>query len=161
MVASAARYVTLVVLAGVLLAASMALMATAARAVANAPVTGDADDLDLEPLSQRSVMLAADGSRLAVLHREENRKSVPLAEVPQVMLDTMLAVEDRAFYDHGGMNVRATLRALLANVESGDVQQGGSTITQQLVKNALLTPKQDVERKVQEAVSWPFASRTR
>ncbi|HEV2766846.1 MAG TPA: transglycosylase domain-containing protein, partial [Acidimicrobiales bacterium] len=151
-VASAARYVTLVVLAGVVLAASMALMATAARAVANAPVTAEADDLDLQPLSQRSVMLAADGSRLAVLHREENRKSVPLAEVPQVMLDTILAVEDRAFYDHAGMNVRATLRALLANVESGDVQQGGSTITQQLVKNALLTPKQDVERKVQEAV---------
>ncbi|MBW3548043.1 MAG: transglycosylase domain-containing protein, partial [Actinobacteria bacterium] len=151
-VAPAARYVTLVVLAGALLAASMALMATAARAVADAPVTADVGDIDLQPLSQRSVMLAADGSRLAVLHREENRKSVSLAEVPQVVLDTVLAVEDRAFYDHGGMNVRATMRALLTNVSAGDVQQGGSTITQQLVKNALLSPKQDVERKVQEAV---------
>ncbi|HEV2766122.1 MAG TPA: transglycosylase domain-containing protein, partial [Acidimicrobiales bacterium] len=106
----------------------------------------------LEPLSQRSVMLAADGSLLSVLHREENRKSVPLDEVPPVVVDTVLAMEDEHFYQHSGMNLRATLRAMLANVSAGDVQQGGSTITQQLVKNALLTPKQDVERKAKEAV---------
>nr|MBA2438701.1 transglycosylase domain-containing protein [Acidimicrobiia bacterium] len=77
---------------------------------------------------------------------------VPLHQVPQVVIDTVLAVEDQAFYEHGGMNLRATARALATNVSAGDVLQGGSTITQQLVKNALLTPKQDIERKLQEAV---------
>ncbi len=114
----------------------------------SAPVT----EIDLNPLPQRSVVLAADGSLVAVLHREQNRKSVPLSEVPQVVVDTVLAVEDQDFYQHGGMNLRATARALATNVSAGDVLQGGSTITQQLVKNALLTPKQDLQRKLEEAV---------
>ncbi len=139
-------------LGGVLAAVSVAALGTAVRAVADAAESAEPEEIRLQPLSQRSVMLAADGSRLAALYREENREVVPLAEVPQVVIDTVLAIEDEDFYEHEGMNVRATLRALLANVESGDVQQGGSTITQQLVKNALLTPEQDVERKVQEAV---------
>ncbi|MBW3645962.1 MAG: transglycosylase domain-containing protein, partial [Actinobacteria bacterium] len=146
------RYLTVVVLAGVLSAALVALLGTAVRAVADAPRMAEAEAIDLEPLSQRSVMLAADGSLLSVLHREENRKSVPLDEVPPVVVDTVLAMEDEDFYEHSGMNLRATFRALLANVSAGDVQQGGSTITQQLVKNALLTPRQDIERKAQEAV---------
>ncbi len=139
-------------LGGVLAAVSVAALGTAVRAVADAAESAEPEEIRLQPLSQRSVMLAADGSRLAALYREENREVVPLAEVPQVVIDTVLAIEDEDFYEHEGMNVRATLRALLANVSAGDVQQGGSTITQQLVKNALLTPKQDVERKVQEAV---------
>ncbi len=146
------RYFAVVMLAGVLSAAMVAVLGSAVRALADAPRTGEAEQIDLDPLSQRSVMVAADGSRLAVLRREENRKSVPLAEVPRTVIDTVLAVEDEDFYEHSGMNVRATLRALLANVSAGDVQQGGSTITQQLVKNALLTPEQDIERKVREAV---------
>ncbi|HEV2766875.1 MAG TPA: transglycosylase domain-containing protein, partial [Acidimicrobiales bacterium] len=148
----AARYVKAVVLGGVLAAVSVAALGTAVRAVAVAAESAEPEEIHLQPLSQRSVMLAADDSRLAALYREENREVVPLAKVPQVVVDTVLAIEDEDFYDHAGMNVRATLRALLANVESGDVQQGGSTITQQLVKNALLTPKQDIERKAEEAV---------
>ncbi len=139
-------------LGGVLAAVSVAALGTAVRAVADAAESAEPEEIRLQPLSQRSVMLAADGSRLAALYREENREVVPLAEVPQVVIDTVLAIEDEDFYEHEGMNVRATLRALLANVSAGDVQQGGSTITQQLVKNALLTPEQDVERKAQEAV---------
>ena len=138
-------------LGGVLTAVSVAALGGAVRTLAGAAETAEPEKLELEPLSQRSVMLAADGSRLAVLYREENREVVPLAKVPQVVVDTVLAIEDESFYEHAGVNVRATLRALLANVDAGDVQQGGSTITQQLVKNALLNPEQDVERKVREA----------
>ncbi len=146
------RFLAVIALAGALSAASFALLAVAASGLLKAGDVAPVSDIDLNPLSQRSVVLAADGSLLAVLHREENRASVPLDEVPKVVIDTVLAVEDQAFYEHGGMNVRATARALATNVSAGDVLQGGSTITQQLVKNALLTPKQDLERKLQEAV---------
>ena len=141
-----------VALVGALISVSVALLGLAANAVLRAGDVAPVDDIDLDPLSQRSVVLANDGSLLAVLHREENRKSVPLSEVPQVVVDTVLAVEDAAFYEHGGMNLRATARALVSNVSAGDVVQGGSTVTQQLVKNALLTPRQDLSRKVEEAV---------
>ncbi|MDP8955193.1 MAG: transglycosylase domain-containing protein, partial [Actinomycetota bacterium] len=127
-------------------------MAKAAAGMLQAGAAAPTSEIDLDPLPQRSVVLAADGSLIAVLHREQNRKSVPLSEVPQVVVDTVLAVEDEAFYDHAGLNLRATTRALAANVSAGDVLQGGSTITQQLVKNALLTPRQDLQRKLQEAV---------
>ena len=146
------RFVAVVALVGVLSAASLALLAGAASALLGAGEVAPVSDIDLNPLSQRSVVLAADGSLLAVLHREENRASVPLEQVPQVVVDAVLAIEDRQFYDHGGMNLRATGRALATNVSAGDVLQGGSTITQQLVKNALLTPKQDLRRKLEEAV---------
>jgi penicillin-binding protein 1A len=107
---------------------------------------------ELNPLAQRSVMYAADGSVMAVLKAEENRKPVALGAIPQPMIDTVLAVEDAEFYHHRGVNARSLIRALLANVSAGGVTQGGSTITQQVVKNALLTPKRDANRKVKEAI---------
>ncbi len=107
---------------------------------------------ELNPLAQRSVMYAADGSVMAVLKAEENRKPVALAQVPQPVIDTVLAVEDAEFYHHRGVNARSLIRALLANVSAGGVTQGGSTITQQVVKNALLTPKRDANRKLKEAI---------
>ncbi|HWH35127.1 MAG TPA: transglycosylase domain-containing protein [Acidimicrobiales bacterium] len=146
------RFLVVVGLVGVLTALSSALVAAVALGAADSPDVAPVSAIDLDPLSQRSVVLAADGSVLAVLHHDENRASIALEQVPQVVVDTVLAVEDRAFYEHGGMNLRATARALATNVSAGDVLQGGSTITQQLVKNALLTPKQDLQRKLQEAV---------
>ncbi|MBW3573990.1 MAG: PBP1A family penicillin-binding protein [Actinobacteria bacterium] len=146
------RLLAVVVLVGALASASIAALALAANALLHAGSVAPVGEIDLNPLSQRSVVLANDGSLLAVLHREENRKSVPLAEVPRAVIDTVLAVEDAAFYEHGGMDLRATARALVSNVSAGDIVQGGSTVTQQLVKNALLTPKQDLSRKVEEAV---------
>ncbi len=148
----APRLLGVLVLVGCLTAASAALLVKAAAGVLQAGETAPVSEIDLNPLPQRSVVLAADGNLVAVLHREQNRKSVPLAEVPQVVVDTVLAVEDQDFYQHGGMNLRATARALATNVSAGDVLQGGSTITQQLVKNALLSPKQDLQRKLEEAV---------
>ncbi|MDP9453615.1 MAG: transglycosylase domain-containing protein, partial [Actinomycetota bacterium] len=150
--ARAGRAFGVVALVGCLVAVSVALLAAAAVGMLQAGRTAPVSEIDLNPLPQRSVVRASDGSVLAVLHREQNRKSIPLAEVPQVVVDTVLAVEDTAFYEHGGMDLRATARALVTNVSAGDVLQGGSTITQQLVKNALLTPKQDLGRKVEEAV---------
>ena len=143
----------LVIVAGtVLLLSSLALLAPQVTTLLDANAVATADAIDLDPLAQRSVVLAADGSILTYLLVEENRVSISLDEVSQTFIDTLLAIEDNRFYDHDGINVRATARALLENVSAGGVEQGGSTITQQLVKNALVGSEQSLERKVQEAV---------
>lgn len=69
-------------------------------------------------------------------------------EIPQALI----AIEDHAFYDHGAISLDGVLRALLANLNAGEVVQGGSTLTQQMVKNVFLTDEQSVERKLEEAV---------
>jgi penicillin-binding protein 1A len=145
------RLVVVIALAGVVLAASTVVVAPQIGAFLTA---GDveAPTVDLDPLAQRSVAFADDGSVLASFHAEENRQELALEEIPVPVRATILAVEDEDFYSHNGVNLRSTLRALAENVSAGGVEQGGSTITQQLVKNSLLTPEQDLNRKVQEAI---------
>ena len=99
----------------------------------------------------RSQVYAADGSLLATLHGEENRQPVTLDQIPATVKDAILAVEDAEFYQHRGVNLRALTRAMVENVQAGGVEQGGSTITQQLVKNALLNDERVLNRKVKEA----------
>lgn len=77
---------------------------------------------------------------------------VALDEMPPHLGQAVLAIEDRRFRDHRGIDLRGTARALLRNVRAGGVVQGGSTITQQLVKILYLTPERSLRRKVQEAV---------
>jgi penicillin-binding protein 1A len=106
---------------------------------------------DLENYAVRSYVYADDGSLLATLFGPENRQPVELADVPDEVVAPILAVEDAEFWNHRGVNLRATARALLENVSEGEVVQGGSTITQQLVKNALLNDSPDLDRKTREA----------
>lgn len=110
------------------------------------------DPGNLAPLDQRSLVLDRNGRVIAVLHAEQNRSPVAFNRVPKVLVNAILAVEDSKFYQHKGVNLRATVRAFGANVEAGGVAQGGSTITQQLVKKSLLTSKQEIGRKIREAV---------
>ena len=114
-------------------------------------VGSDQDRLDLGPLATRSVVYAADGSQLGIFHDEEYRVPVPLARVPDHVKKAVLDAEDERFYDHGPLDLRAMARAMVNNLEEGQISEGGSTITQQLVKTVLLTSKQDVNRKLQEA----------
>jgi membrane peptidoglycan carboxypeptidase len=116
---------------------------------------GVAAPINLDVLPQRSLIYDRNGGVSATLFAEQNRSSVPLTQVPHTVQAAILAVEDENFYTHKGVNLRATLRALFTNVSSGEVEQGGSTITMQLIKNALPAPKRDLERKTQEAVlAW-------
>ena len=96
------------------------------------------DSLIENPLAQHSVMLAADGSTLAVLAGAEDRIVVPLDSIPTSMQQSIVAIEDNRFYEHKGVDVRSLLRAASHDSGSGDYAQGASTITQQYVKQVLL-----------------------
>jgi penicillin-binding protein 1A len=106
--------------------------------------------LTLDAITERSSLYAADGSFLGFLARE-NRQPVSLDEIPQPVIAAVLAMEDAEFYDHDGVNFRAIFRALVENVNAGGIEQGGSTITQQLVKLTFLSSDQNFDRKSTEA----------
>jgi penicillin-binding protein 1B len=82
----------------------------------------------------------------------EDRVLLKLDEVPVSLTDALIAIEDRGFYKHHGVAPLAILRALLANVRAGGVVQGGSTLTQQLVKNFFLSSERSLTRKINEAI---------
>lgn len=82
----------------------------------------------------------------------EKRTYIPLGDMPQSLKDATIAIEDSRFYEEPGFSVRGILRALLANLSSGEVVQGGSTITQQLARNAFLSAEQTLPRKIKELI---------
>ena len=100
--------------------------------------------LDAPDLPERSVILASDGSILATIYYQ-NRVEVPLASVAPTMRQAIVAVEDARFLDHPGIDLRGTMRAIVANASSSAGQQGGSTITQQYVKNLLIASASNQE----------------
>jgi 1A family penicillin-binding protein len=101
----------------------------------------------------RSVIYANDGKTvLATVYLDENREIVRLGQVSKIARKAVLAIEDHGFYQHGPVNLSSVVRAMLANIGAGHIVQGGSTITQQLVKNTLIAdPTETIARKVQEA----------
>jgi penicillin-binding protein 1A len=108
----------------------------------------------MRPLAQpeRSQVYDRNGKLIDVLHDEQDRIVVPLSSVPKVLQDAVIAAEDERFYHHHGIDDRGILRALVANLVQGGTVQGGSTITQQLVRNAYPDLKdRSVVRKVKEA----------
>ncbi|MEO6318580.1 MAG: transglycosylase domain-containing protein [Acidimicrobiales bacterium] len=145
------RFVALIALAGVGLAGIGVALAPAAQELSDA---GSSDEamIDLGPLDRRSYVYASDGSLLTTLQAEIDREPVLLGDIPRDTVDAVLAVEDADFYAHDGVNLRSTLRALVRNVDEGETVQGGSTITQQVVKEELVGNEQTLSRKGREAV---------
>ena len=94
-------------------------------------------------------VLAQDGTQLARFG-DFFADQIPVVELPQNLTQAVIAVEDRRFYDHCGVDLWGLLRAMVSNIRAGHVVQGGSTITQQLAKNLFLTPDRTFRRKVQE-----------
>jgi membrane peptidoglycan carboxypeptidase len=133
------------VLAALIAFSTLGMLGVSARNGANwfqsVPV-----DIRTPPVPQRSDILAADGSKIATFYYE-NRVDVPLNKVAPVMQKAILAIEDNRFYEHGGIDLKATVRALASNLAAGQVTQGGSGITQQYVKNLLIeTASNSAER---------------
>ncbi|MFP5317725.1 MAG: transglycosylase domain-containing protein [Acidimicrobiia bacterium] len=106
----------------------------------------------LQALERRSTVLAADGSTMAVVHDGVNRREVPLADVPQLVRDAVIAAEDQRFRTHGGFDAEAIGRAAMANLRAGAVTQGASTITQQLAKQNHVGDSATFLRKGKELV---------
>lgn len=102
--------------------------------------------------SQFSKVLDADGNQIAVFREFEQNIPVNKEDIPEHLKLAVIAAEDRSFYDHGGIDIRGTVRALWADVRNRGLVQGGSTITQQYVKNAYVGQERTVIRKVREAI---------
>jgi len=103
------------------------------------------------PRVQTSAILATDGSTITELYKEQNRVDVKLDQVAEVMQQAVVATEDRKFFGHSGLDPIGITRALVNDIRGRELQ-GGSTITQQLVKNAYLNAERSLVRKVKEAV---------
>jgi penicillin-binding protein 1A len=111
------------------------------------------DDMDLSfpDLGTLSEVYTADGVELGKL-TERNSQPVPLEEIPELVIAALLSAEDKEFYDHEGISFRGIFRAAIENSGEGSGVQGGSTITQQVVKLNFLSTEQTLERKICEAV---------
>ena len=96
-------------------------------------------------------VLADDGTVVGEFYFEK-RYLVPIERIPPMVRNAFIAAEDDGFYHHGGVNPISILRALINNAVAGGKVQGGSTITQQVVKSILLTPKKSYERKIKEMI---------
>src|SRR3954454_25123407 len=158
------KLLSTIVVAGVLLAGLLfpwiggpALGAQRSTGLLGAPPV----ELTDEPPAPNTVMLAANGEVITEFY-EQNRAPVAGDQIAKVMKQAMVAIEDARFYEHHGLDVQGTVRALLTNIVNGGVEEGGSTLTQQLVKQTLLqtatTPEerdaaveQTVGRKLREA----------
>jgi membrane peptidoglycan carboxypeptidase len=113
------------------------------------------EDLSLN-LAQSSMIFASDGRLITTLHERENRTLITdLEKVPKHLRQAVVAIEDERFYQHEGIDLRAIVRAAAKNVTSGEIEEGGSTITQQYVKNVIIAPGETAEktlrRKIEEA----------
>ena len=108
-------------------------------------------EIDLNELALRSIVYDMHGDEFDVLYDVENRELVTLDDISHAMIMSLLVVEDEGFYDHNGVDAKAIGRAFIENVNAGGIEQGGSTITQQLIKNAVLSSEQQLERKIPEA----------
>ena len=118
-------------------------------------VAASAPSIDeLKPVDRAvaSRVLASDGSVLGYIQTDAIRDPVDTDDIPDILREATIAIEDENFYEHDGVDVSAVVRAAIENAEAGELKQGGSTITQQLVKNLYLRdPEDTIERKIREA----------
>lgn len=133
---------------------SIVLMAAGGVTVWALNVMADAPDIDtLPPIDDgaNTKVYAADGSVLGYVQSDVLRTPVKLDKIPVGLQQATIAIEDENFYKHDGYDAGAIIRAGLANAEAGEVEQGASTITQQLVRNLYIKdPEDSIERKLQE-----------
>lgn len=107
--------------------------------------------LSVPSAAQTTHVMAADGSLITTFHAGEDRELVPLDAIPQVLIDAVIAVEDERFWQHSGVDPHAILRAARANAGAGGIVEGGSTITQQYIKNTYTGSEENLGRKLKEA----------
>ena len=113
------------------------------------------DELSRQTNAQTTYIYDRNGQVIATLHGAENRTVVPSKAIPTIMKEATVAVEDKRFYEHHGVDFEGLVRALWADLRAGSVVQGGSTITEQFVKQAYVGNDRNITRKIREAVeAW-------
>ncbi len=133
--------------------AALAITSSACTAVSDL----DAEMAKAPPLAQTSKIYDSRGNLITTLHAEEDRELIPLARIPQPVQDAVIAIEDQRFWHHRGIDVKAIVRAAYVNATTGEIEEGGSTITQQYVRNVFTGVGTDetIGRKVREAsLAW-------
>jgi penicillin-binding protein 1A len=136
---------------GALLVVILALLATGVGAVAKFRSSCNLDQLRAVEIGQNSFVYAADGSLLGSIPAEKNRTPVRLRKVSTWTQRATVAIEDHRFYEHGGVDYEGIARAAWRDLRAGHVVQGGSTITQQLVRNLYISKERTLQRKLKEA----------
>lgn len=114
--------------------------------------------LVLGQIPQTTKMYDRNGTLLYQMYADQNRTIIPLSEVPLYLQQATIAIEDKDYYKHPGFDLTAIARSFWVNISGGELQ-GGSTITQQLIKSALLTPETSITRKVKELILAFWAER--
>jgi penicillin-binding protein 1A len=147
---SIAQLLAALVLGGTALAFTLAALGPSLADIWGAKTTASAP-IDLSILEQTTIVYDANGELIAELRAEIDRENVALGDMAPEIVNAVLAVEDAKFYEHAGVNVAAITRAAVTNVSAGGIEQGGSTITQQLVKLGVVGDEQVLERKIPEA----------
>ena len=104
---------------------------------------------DIRPPASSQIYDSA-GNELANIHATENRMPVKIEQIPIALQQAFVAIEDNRFYEHNGVDPRGLARAVYENLRQNEIAEGGSTITQQLAKNAYLTQERTLKRKIQE-----------
>ncbi len=128
------------------------ILSVAGYVLAIAATAPDLTDLKADDKGQLSVVYASDGSKLGFIQSDTLRRVVPWKELPVDLRRATVAIEDERYYKHGGVDVNAIVRAGIKNLESGETVQGGSTITQQLVRALYIKdPERNFARKIREA----------
>ncbi|MHB8280318.1 MAG: transglycosylase domain-containing protein, partial [Candidatus Humimicrobiaceae bacterium] len=110
------------------------------------------DELNPSDSAETSKVYALDGTLITEFHTEENREIVPFEKMSNYIKDAILAVEDKRFYDHQGVDYIRIIGAFIADVKAGNKEQGASTITMQYIRNVYFAPEKTFMRKINEAV---------
>src|SRR5215216_7438423 len=130
----------------------IAMLSLAGYVLAIASTAPDLSELKPVDKGQISVVYAADGSRLGFVQSDVLRRVIPWSDIPVDLRRATVAIEDERFYKHKGVDISAIVRAGIKNLESGETVQGGSTLTQQLVRALYIKdPKRNFARKIREA----------
>ena len=139
----------------------LAVIASGVGAVAKFRSSCSLNQLKAVQIGENSFVYAADGSLLGAIPAERNRTPVALWRVSPWMSKATVAIEDHRFYEHGGVDYEGIARAALKDLSAGHVVQGGSTITQQLVRNLYISKERTLKRKLKEACLAIRLSRAR
>jgi penicillin-binding protein 1A len=110
------------------------------------------EELTPSPIAQTSKVYDIDGNLITEFHAEENREIVSFSMMSDEIKNAIVAVEDKRFYDHQGVDYIRIIGAAIADIRAGELAQGGSTITQQLIKNIYFSPEKSWRRKINEAL---------